>query len=112
MSFAPPKTAGGPTELGDRMNDTEGRSIFRSALARKDPAKIRQIQSMRGEKPHPRKNRAQSAPVTRALGSDSAANILRNYANVNKDKVWQVMPVQGKFGPAQLGDRQQETAGR
>ena len=89
------------------------RSIFRTAAARKDPRKIDQINAMRGIKPHPA--RAQSAPTSRGKGSDSTANILASYANINKDKIWKPKPapgMNGKFGPAELGDRQELTAGR
>ena len=89
------------------------RSIFRTAAARKDPRKIDQINAMRGVKPH--HARARSAPTSRSKGSDSTANILASYANINKDKIWQPKPapgMNGKFGPAELGDRQELTDGR
>jgi len=59
----------GPADLGDMQGDTEGRSIFRTATARKDPEKIRRINALRGLKPHPKRERAQTAPASRALGT-------------------------------------------
>ena len=123
MAFARPQSAytvkplGGPANLGDKQSDTEGRSIFRTGTARKDPEKIRRINALRGEDNKDigvikRRLRAQSAPSSRAKGSDSVSNILASYANPNKDKIWEPQPVQGKFGPAELGDRQENTVGR
>jgi len=94
------KQTGGPAELGDKQADTEGRSIFRTSTSRKDPNKIHRIQSLRGE-----------GKYTHKHSQPSAENILRQYAE-KKDKVWEPKPVQGKFGPAELGDRQEDTAGR
>eukprot|EP00277_Geminigera_cryophila_P042793 CAMPEP_0173071870 /NCGR_PEP_ID=MMETSP1102-20130122/9486_1 /TAXON_ID=49646 /ORGANISM="Geminigera sp., Strain Caron Lab Isolate" /LENGTH=236 /DNA_ID=CAMNT_0013940445 /DNA_START=167 /DNA_END=878 /DNA_ORIENTATION=+ len=107
FAFTPKSGGQGPADLGDMQGDTEGRSIFRTATARKDPEKIRRINALRGLKPHPKRGRAQTAPASRALGSDSTANILASY-----NKIWVPKAVQGKFGPAEMGDRQEDTAGR
>ena len=89
------------------------RSIFRTLATRKDPRKIAEINALRGIKPNPQ--RAQSAPISRAKGSDSTANILASYANINKHNIFHPSPapgMNGKFGPAELGDRQEVTEGR
>ena len=89
------------------------RSIFRTLATRKDPRKIAEINALRGIKPLAQ--RAHSAPISRAKGSDSTANILASYANINGDKIWEPSPapgMNGKFGPAELGDKQEVTEGR
>lgn len=89
------------------------RSIFRTSALRLDPRKIAEIDDLRSIKPHP--VRAQSAPMSRVKGSDSTANILVSYENINRDKIWEPVPapgMNGKFGPAELGDRQEVTVGR
>jgi len=88
--------SGGPAELGDRQADTEGRSLFRTATSKKDPENLRRIQRLRESKP--------------AQNLTAAATF--SYAHVDKDKVWEPKAVGGKFGPAELGDRQDETTGR
>jgi len=83
------------------------RSLFRTAAAKKDPNKIHSILALRGEKPSGKYSKASTR------GSQpSAENILRQYAAENKDKIWEPKPFQNKFGPAELGDRQEDTAGR
>jgi len=69
FAFTPKSGGHGPADLGDMQGDTEGRSIFRTATARKDPEKIRRINALRGFKPHPKRGRAQTAPASRALGT-------------------------------------------
>jgi hypothetical protein len=88
------------------------RSIFRALATRKDPRKVAEINGLRIKS---LAQRAHSAPISRAKGSDSIANILVSYANINRDKIWEPAPapgMNGKFGPAELGDRQEVTEGR
>jgi len=88
------------------------RSIFRASATRKDPPKLAETNGLRIK---PLAQRAHSAPISRAKGSDSTANMFASYANINRDKIWEPAPapgMNGKFGPAELGDRQEVTEGR